>query len=393
MTTDSSTQQTPQSAPSRSPRPDRSASDKRGLVALVVLVVAVVALVGLIVAGFVNRDFQPLSFLSSITDAFPEASTSGGKLANMVIAIALFFGVMGLILLVTSKLESRNGERVQTAAFLLPAVIMISIGLLYPAINNILLSFKNPAGLEWVGLDNYRVIFTDPSQLQVLRNTAIWVILTPIAATFIGLVYAVLIDRARFEKFAKALIFLPMAISLVGASIIWKFVYDYKATEQDQIGVLNALLKLVGVDTYRFLLTEPWNTLFLIVIMIWVQAGFAMTILSAAIRNIPEDIVEAARLDGVGGLRMFRYITVPSIRPSLIVVLTTISISTLKVFDIVRTSTGGNFGSSVLAYEYYVQSFRSFDFGRGAALGTLIFVLVTPIVIYNIRQMRKLEAR
>lgn len=393
MTTDSSTQQTPESAPSPSPRPDRDAADKRGLVALVVLVVAVVALVGLIVAGFANREFQPLTFLSGITDLFPAADSLGGKLANMVIAIALFFGVMGVILLVTSKLESRNGERVQTAAFLLPAVIMISIGLLYPAINNILLSFKNPAGLEWVGLDNYRVIFTDPSQLQVLRNTAIWVILTPIAATFIGLVYAVLIDRARFEKFAKALIFLPMAISLVGASIIWKFVYDYKATEQDQIGVLNALLKLIGVDTYRFLLTEPWNTLFLIVIMIWVQAGFAMTILSAAIRNIPEDIVEAARLDGVGGLRMFRYITVPSIRPSLIVVLTTISISTLKVFDIVRTSTGGNFGSSVLAYEYYVQSFRSFDFGRGAALGTLIFVLVTPIVIYNIRQMRKLEAR
>lgn len=393
MTTDSSTQQTPESAPSPSPRPDRDAADKRGLVALVVLVVAVVALVGLIVAGFANREFQPLTFLSGITDLFPAADSLGGKLANMVIAIALFFGVMGVILLVTSKLESRNGERVQTAAFLLPAVIMISIGLLYPAINNILLSFKNPAGLEWVGLDNYRVIFTDPSQLQVLRNTAIWVILTPIAATFIGLVYAVLIDRAKFEKFAKALIFLPMAISLVGASIIWKFVYDYKATEQDQIGVLNALLKLIGVDTYRFLLTEPWNTLFLIVIMIWVQAGFAMTILSAAIRNIPEDIVEAARLDGVGGLRMFRYITVPSIRPSLIVVLTTISISTLKVFDIVRTSTGGNFGSSVLAYEYYVQSFRSFDFGRGAALGTLIFVLVTPIVIYNIRQMRKLEAR
>lgn len=392
MTTDSSTKQTPESAPSSASRPRREA-DRRGLVPLIALVVGVALLVVLVVVGFIDREFQPLSFLSGVTELFPAADSLGGKLANMVIAIALFFAVMGVILLTTSKLQSRNGERVQTAAFLLPAVIMISIGLLYPAINNILLSFKNPAGLEWVGLDNYKVIFTDPSQLQVLRNTAIWVILTPIAATFIGLVYAVLIDRARFEKFAKALIFLPMAISLVGASIIWKFVYDYKATEQDQIGVLNAVLKGIGVDTYRFLLTEPWNTLFLIVIMIWVQAGFAMTILSAAIRNIPEDIVEAARLDGVGGLRMFRYITVPSIRPSLIVVLTTISISTLKVFDIVRTSTGGNFGSSVLAYEYYVQSFRSFDFGRGAALGTLIFVLVTPIVIYNIRQMRKLEAR
>ena len=212
-------------------------------------------------------------------------------------------------------------------------------------------------------------------------------------ATLIGLVYAILIDRSRFEKFAKALIFLPMAISLVGASIIWKFVYDYRATENEQIGVAQPILKWIGLDTYRFLLTEPWNTLFLIVIMIWVQAGFAMTVLSAAIKAIPDDIVEAARLDGVSGFRMFRYITVPSIRPSLIVVLTTISITTLKVFDIVRTATGGNFDTSVLAYEFYVQSFRSFNAGLGAALAVLLFVLVIPIVVYNIRQMRKLEAR
>ena len=190
----------------------------------------------------------------------------------------------------------------------------------------------------------------------------------PLVATAIGLIYAVLIDRARFEKFAKALIFLPMAISLVGASIIWKFVYDYRPATQDQIGVANAILKSFGFDTYRFLLTEPWNTMFLIVIMIWVQAGFAMTILSASIKAIPDDIVEAARLDGVGGLQLFRYITVPSIRPSLIVVLTTISITTLKAFDIVRTTTGGNFDTSVLAYEFYVQSFRSNNEGLGAAL-------------------------
>ena len=227
----------------------------------------------------------------------------------------------------------------------------------------------------------------------MLRNTALWVALVPTLSTFIGLVYAVLVDRSRFEKFAKALIFLPMAISLVGASIIWKFVYDYKDKTNDQIGLANQILKSFGLDTYQFLLTEPWNNLFLIVIMIWVQAGFAMTILSASIKAIPEDIVEAARLDGVSGLKMFRYITIPSIRPSLIVVLTTISITTLKAFDIVRTATGGNFDTSVLAYEFYVQSFRSNNAGLGAALATLIFVLVLPIVIYNVRQMRKLEAR
>jgi alpha-glucoside transport system permease protein len=319
--------------------------------------------------------------------------STGEKLIQMGIAIALFIGVVAVVLVLADRVKSRRGEVLQTTAFVLPAVLMVSFGLLYPAVRTVYESFRNAAGTEFVGWENYHSIFTDSAQLQVLRNTALWVVVTPFAATIIGLVYAVLVDRARFEKFAKALIFLPMAISLVGASLIWKFVYDYRATENDQIGLANQLLKWVGMDTYRFLLTEPWNTVFLIVIMIWVQAGFAMTVLSASIKSIPDDVVEAARLDGVSGLRMFRYITVPMIRPSLIVVLTTISITTLKVFDIVRTATGGNFDTSVLAYEFYVQSFRSFDTGLGAALAVLLFLLVTPIVIYNIRQMRKLEAR
>ena len=319
--------------------------------------------------------------------------SSGEKFIQMFIAIGLFFGVVAVILLLTQRLRTRSGELVQSAAFVLPAVLLILVGLLYPALDTINQSFRNASGTEWVGLENYRTIFTDSDQVRVLGNTALWVVLVPLVSTVIGLVYAVLIDRARFEKFAKALIFLPMAISLVGASIIWKFVYDYKATENPQIGLLNQVLKSLGFETYRFLLNEPWNTLFLIVIMVWVQAGFAMTILSAAIKAIPDDIVEAARLDGVGGFKMFRYITVPSIRPSLIVVLTTISITTLKVFDIVRTTTGGNYDTSVLAYQFYVESFRSFDQGLGAALAVLIFALVLPIVIYNVRQMRKLEAR
>jgi len=319
--------------------------------------------------------------------------STGEKFVQMTIAIALFIGVVALVMFLADRVKSRRGEVLQTTAFVLPAVLMISFGLLYPMVRTIRESFRNAASTGYVGWDNYHKIVTSHDELAVLRNTAFWVIVTPIAATAIGLVYAVLVDRARFEKFAKALIFLPMAISLVGASLIWKFVYDYRATENPQIGLANQVLKWLGFDTYRFLLTEPWNTFFLIVIMIWVQAGFAMTVLSASIKSIPDDIVEAARLDGVAGIRMFRFITVPMIRPSLIVVLTTISITTLKVFDIVRTATGGNFNTSVLAYEFYVQSFRSFDTGLGAALAVLLFLLVTPIVIYNIRQMRKLEAR
>ena len=319
--------------------------------------------------------------------------SAGEKFAQMVLAIGLFVAVMGVVLFLADRVRSRRGERLQTVAFLLPAVLMIAVGLLYPGLRTIFESFRNSGGTEFVGLDNYKTIFTSSDQIVVLRNTAVWVILTPIAATLIGLVYAVLIDKARIEAVAKALIFLPMALSLVGASLIWKFVYDYRAAENEQIGLANQVLKWIGVDTYRFLLTEPWNTVFLIVIMIWVQAGFAMTVLSASIKAIPDDIVEAARLDGVSGFRMFRYITVPSIRPALIVVLTAISITTLKVFDIVRTTTGGNFNTSVLANEFYTQSFRSFNNGLGAALAVLIFILVIPIVVYNIRQMRSLEAR
>ncbi|HTE72399.1 MAG TPA: sugar ABC transporter permease [Actinomycetes bacterium] len=315
------------------------------------------------------------------------------KFVQMFIAIFAFVAVMGLVLFLADRVRSRKGEVLQTIAFVLPAALLISVGLLYPGIRTIFESFKNAAGTEYVGIDNYTEIFTNSGLLTVLRNTAIWVIVTPIVATLIGLVYAVLIDKARIEAVAKALIFLPMAISLVGASIIWKFVYDYRSTENVQIGLANQILKSLGLDTYRFLLTEPWNTFFLIVIMIWVQAGFAMTVLSASIKAIPDDIVEAARLDGVSGFRMFRYITVPSIRPALIVVLTAISITTLKVFDIVRTTTGGNFNTSVLANEFYTQSFRSFNNGLGAALAVLLFILVIPIVVYNIRQMRKLEAR
>jgi alpha-glucoside transport system permease protein len=319
--------------------------------------------------------------------------STADKLLQLLIVIALFVGVMIAVLVIADRFRSRRGEVVQTAAFVLPAVLMIMFGLLYPGLRTIYESFRDANSTQFIGLDNYHTIFTDKNQLGVLRNTAIWVVLTPIAATFIGLVYAILVDKARFEKFAKALVFLPMAISLVGASLIWKFVYDYRSPENEQIGILNEILKVLRFDTYQFLLNEPWNTLFLIVIMIWVQAGFAMTVLSASIRAIPHDIIDSARLDGVSTMQMFRHITVPLIRPSLIVVLTTISIATLKVFDIVRTATGGNFDTSVLAYEFYVQSFRSFNAGLGAALATLLFVLVTPIVIYNIRQMRRLEAR
>jgi alpha-glucoside transport system permease protein len=312
-----------------------------------------------------------------------------GKFVQMFVALGLFALVFIGILLIAARFSGRRGERVQAASFVGPALLFLAVGLMYPAILTMIASFQNSAGDESVGLQNYIDIFTKPELLLVLRNTAVWVVLVPFLATGIGLLYAILIDRARVEAFAKALIFLPMAISMVAASIIWKFMYEYRPTPRPQIGVFNAILKELGLDTYQFLLGDPWNTLFLIAIMVWIQAGFAMTVLSAAIKSIPDDIIEAAKLDGVDGVKMFRWVTLPSIRPAVIVVLTTIGIGTLKVFDIVRTMTGGQFNTSVIANEFYNQSFRYDQSGLGAAFAVILFVLVIPIVAYNVVQLRK----
>jgi alpha-glucoside transport system permease protein len=298
--------------------------------------------------------------------------------------------VMGLILLLVGRVKRRS-ELVESLAFVVPALALLSVGLVYPAIRTTYQSFYDRTSDNFVGLDNYTEVFTNAAMLTVLQNTAIWVILTPILSTAVGLVYAVLVDRSRFEASAKAVIFLPMAISLVGASIIWKFVYEYRPDQQgiQQIGLLNQVLVWLGFEPQQFLLNAPLNTVFLILVMVWVQAGFAMTVLSAAIKAIPSDITDAAQLDGLGGVKMFRYITVPSIRPALIVVLTTIAIGTLKVFDIVRTMTGGQFDTSVVANEFYTQGFRILNTGIASALAVLLFVLVVPLVVYNVVQMRK----
>ncbi|GAB3944251.1 carbohydrate ABC transporter permease [Micromonospora vulcania] len=272
--------------------------------------------------------------------------------------------------------------------FLLPTLLLLVIGLVVPAIRTLLLSLMDSSSSNWVGLRNYGWMFSDNSIVRVLINTLVWVLLVPLVATSFGLLYAVLVDKARFEAVAKSLIFLPMAISFVGASIIWKFVYAYRG-EGDQIGLLNQIVVSLGGEPKQWLLESPLNTLLLIVIMVWIQAGFAMVVLGAAIKAIPGDIVEAARLDGVSPWQMFWQITMPSIRPALIVVVVTLSIGTLKVFDIVRTATNGNYDTSVIASEMYNQAFRYGENGQGSALAVFLFILVIPIVIYQIRNLRQ----
>ncbi|GEA85342.1 MAG: sugar ABC transporter permease [Cellulomonas sp.] len=316
------------------------------------------------------------------------------KLVGMVVALVAFAVVIGVILLVVHLLERRGARRVAWW-FIGPTILLIAIGLVYPALRTVWRSFYDAAGTAFIGLGNYTDIFTSGEQLVVLRNTVLWVLVTPFVATVVGLIYAILVDGAKGEAAAKALIFLPMAISFVGASIIWKFMYEYRfydpsvENNPNQIGFINQIIVWLGGSPQNFLLNSPWNNFFLIAVMIWIQAGFAMTILSAAIKAIPTEITEAARLDGVSSTQLFRFVTVPSIRPTLIVVLTTIAIGCLKVFDIVRTMTAGRYGTSVVANEFYTQSFSAGNQGLGAALAVLLFVLVVPIIVYNVHHLRK----
>jgi alpha-glucoside transport system permease protein len=313
----------------------------------------------------------------------------GPKFGTMSIAVVVFLAVIAGVLLLAERSPQSIRERVQIGVFAGPALVLLSIFLVYPALRTMWLSLFDKRGEAFVGLENYAWVFSDPLSFITIRNTLIWVVLTPLLSTGIGLIYAILIDKSRFESFAKSLVFAPVAISFVGAGIIWKFVYASRPVEVKQIGLANQVIVWLGGEPQNFLNNAPANTLFLIVVMVWIQAGFAMVVLSAAIKGIPADQVEAARLDGVNAWQMFRNVTVPAIRPALVVVLTTITIGVLKVFDIVRTMTGGQFETSVVANAMYDQSFRFAEPGRGGALAVLIFVLVIPVVIYNIRQLNQ----
>lgn len=310
------------------------------------------------------------------------------KLLMLVYGIGAFLAVMGLILLVVDRAPKRGREKVQLVAFLGPALVLVAVGLAIPAVRTTLISFQDAGADRFIGLDNYTTMFSIEDNRRVLLNTLLWVLFVPLVSTGVGLLYAIVIDRSRGESLLKALVFLPMAISFVGAGIIWKFVYTSRPEDQNQIGLLNEVLVTLGFSPQNFLLNQPWNTLFLIVVMVWIQAGFAMVVLSAAIKAVSADIVEAARLDGVTAWQMFRHVTLPSIRPAVVVVVTTITIATLKVFDIVRTMTGGQFDTSVVANAVYDNAFRFGEQGLGSAFAVLLFVLVLPVVIYQVRVLR-----
>jgi alpha-glucoside transport system permease protein len=297
--------------------------------------------------------------------------------------------VLGLVFFFIDK-RARGGEGslFQLFGFMTPAILLLLVGLIIPTIQTFFQAFMNSRGTTFIGWDNFAWIFSQPQNVRVIVNTIVWVLIAPLVSTIAGLAYAYFIDKTRGERYYKILVFMPMAISFVGASIIWRFMYTARPAGQEQIGFLNQVIVWFGGQPLNFLAVEPWNTLFLIVVLIWIQTGFAMVILSAAIKGVPTEQIEAAELDGTNGWQKFINVIVPGIRPALIVVLTTISIASLKVFDIVRTMTAGANNTSVIANEMYTQ-FRSFEAGRSAAFAVILFVLVMPIVIYNAIQLKK----
>jgi alpha-glucoside transport system permease protein len=281
--------------------------------------------------------------------------------------------------------------------FLFPALAALGLYLAYPVVETLRLSLTERVTLadgttdyNFVGLDNYTQMMAEPKFWEALTNNLMWLLIVPAMSTIFGLLVAQLTDRIRWGNIAKALIFMPMAISFVGAAVIWKLVYDARPPEADQIGVLNALYLFFGGDDPQQWLTIPfWNNFFLMTVLIWIQTGFAMVILSAALRGIPEETIEAAIVDGANPFQIFFKIKMPQIAGTIVVVWTTITIVVLKVFDIVFAMTNGQWETQVLANYMYDKLFRASDWGVGSAAAMVIMLLVTPILVWNVRNARK----
>lgn len=277
--------------------------------------------------------------------------------------------------------------------FLAPAILALGLYLAYPVVETMRLSVTERipgGGSRFVGLDNYAQMLREPKFWEALKNNMMWLLVVPAFSTAFGLLAAQLTDRIRWGSLAKSLIFMPMAISFVGAAVIWKLVYDARPIEQEQIGVLNALyLALGGTEPQQWLTIPVLNNFLLMVVLIWIQTGFAMVILSAALRGIPEETVEAAIIDGAGPFQIFFKIKVPQISGTIVVVWTTITIVVLKVFDIVFAMTNGQWQTQVLANYMYDKLFRANDWGVGSASAMVIMALVTPILIWNVINARR----
>jgi alpha-glucoside transport system permease protein len=313
-------------------------------------------------------------------------------------ALAIAWGVGGVVLLFVTayhfieRLPNPWPARLEPWVFVSPALIMLIWALLLPAVRTVLLSFQDADSINFVGLQNYTGVLSDPGMLTVFRNNLLWMIIGTTFTVSFGLLVAVLADRSRFETLAKALIFLPMAISFVGAGVIWNFVYAVKPADAAQIGLLNSVVVALGGQPQAWTaFFQPWNNFFLIAIVIWLQTGYSMVLFSAAIKGIPAEILEAARVDGANEVQVFFQIMIPYIMGTIVTVATTIVIFTLKIFDVVIVMTGGQYGTSVIATEFYRQYFTYNNNGYGSAIATILLIAVMPVMAYNLRSFAQRE--
>lgn len=313
------------------------------------------------------------------------------------VLVAIVWGVGGVALLFTVtnwlvvKLPTKIARKLQPFVFVGPAVVIMGWFLAVPVVRSLIASFRNYLGTAWVGLENYKFAFTDPRMLETFRNNLLWLVFGTFFSVAFGLLIATLADRSKAEVLYKSIIFTPYALSFVGAGVIWKFIYTYKGTGVGirEIGLLNAVVTALGGSPQPWLNLTPWNNFFLIVIMVWLQTGYAMVILSSAIKGVPAELLEAARIDGANEFKIFFSIIIPYIKGTLLTVTTTIIIFSLKTFDIVRVMTGGNNGTNVIANEFYLQSFTYNHAGRASAIAIILLLLVTPVIINNIRSFNQ----
>jgi alpha-glucoside transport system permease protein len=287
--------------------------------------------------------------------------------------------------------------------YILPAILIIIIFIIYPVVNTTSLSFADRTGDNsatdecisdqpcWGVFENYRYALTNPDMTTALRNNALWLLIMVPVTVAIGLLVAVLADKVKYESLVKSIIFMPMAISFVGAGVIWNFMYAIKAGgNEEQVGVLNGILVGLKLDPVAWLSTPGINNLALMMVGVWLWAGFCMTILSAALKGLPKEVLEAAEVDGANGWQVFRHVMIPLIMPTITVVFTTMFIIVLKIFDIVFVMTGGNFGTEVIANRMFKLIVT--HVGRSTAIAVLLLVLTIPIMIYNVYRFRQQEA-
>lgn len=366
--------------PTTKPRPK--------LPAVVRLIIAVLA-IWLLIAG-IGSLFQAFVYYPQF---FPKLLQ--GVLA-VVVGVAGAAAVFYFINMFVEALPEKVSGRIMPYAFLLPGVGLIGLMLLYPTVQTINYSFANADSTAYVGLANYAAIFTNPEFISSMFNNLLWLLIVPAAVVFFGTMVAVLADRlpTGAENVTKSLIFLPMAISFVGAATIWGAMYAYQTAGQPQTGLLNALVTGVGGEPVSWLSQNQLrlNSLLLMVILIWLQVGFGMVLLSSAIKGVPEDTLEAGRIDGASEFKIFTLIVIPQIRGTMVTVFVTLVILVLKVFDIVYVMTNGQFNTNVIANLFFREIFANSQSGLASAIVVVLLIAVTPVLIYQVRTFRKEEA-